>query len=82
MVKGLIGELKTISGDNPDEIAAKLREFREKIIVKKRNDILNAYRNLDGYARQDTSDLWGDGDWSESDEAELTKLRKSYSKEK
>jgi len=82
LVKGLIGELKTISGDNPDEIAAKLREFREKIIVKKRNDILNAYRNLDGYARQDTSDLWGDGDWSESDEAELIKLRKSYSKEK
>ena len=82
LVKGLIGELKTISGDNPDEIAAKLREFREKIIVKKRNDILNAYRNLDGYARQDTSDLWGDGDWSESDEAELVKLRKSYSKEK
>ena len=82
LVKGLIGELKTISGDNPDEIASKLREFREKIIVKKRNDILNAYRNLDGYARQDTSDLWGDGDWSESDEAELIKLRKSYSKEK
>jgi len=82
LVKGLIGELKTISGDNPDEIAAKLREFREKIIVKKRNDILNAYRNLDGYARQDTSDLWGDGDWSESDEAELIRLRKSYSKEK
>ena len=82
LVKGLIGELKTISGDNPDEIAAKLREFREKIIVKKRNDILNAYRNLDGYARQDTSDLWSDGEWSESDEAELNKLRKSYSKEK
>ncbi len=82
LVKSLIGQLTKIGGDNPDEIAAKLREFREKIIVKKRNDILNAYRNLDGYARQDTSDLWGDGDWSESDEAELIKLRKSYSKEK
>ena len=78
LVKGLIGELKAVGGDNPMEIAAKLRKFREVIIVKKRNDIKNAFRNLDGYARQDTSALWGDGEWSDDDEADLVKRRKKY----
>ena len=77
LVKGLIGELKLIRGDNPDEIAAKLREFRTKIIVKKRNDIMNAFRTLDGYSREDYSDLYNDGAWSEEDEAELLKRRKA-----
>ena len=78
LVKGLIGELKAVGGDNPMEIAAKLRKFREVIIVKKRNDIKNAFRNLDGYARQDTSALWGDGEWSDDDEADLVRRRKKY----
>ena len=77
LVRGLIGELKLISGDNPDEIAAKLREFRTKIIVKKRNDIMRAFRTLDGYSREDYSDLYNDGAWSEEDEAELLKRRKA-----
>ena len=78
LVKGLIGELKGIGGDNPDEIAAKLREFRTKIIVKKRNDIMGALRTLDGYTREDYSDLYDDGDWSADDDAEYTRLIKKY----
>ena len=75
LVKELIGDLRLLpfTGDNPQVIAAKLNEFRQKIIVKKRNEVLNAFRNLDGIARQDTSDLWGDSNWSEEDEAELFK---------
>ena len=79
LVKELIGDLRLLpfTGDNPQVIAAKLNEFRQKIIVKKRNEVLNAFRNLDGIARQDTSDLWGDSNWSEEDEAELLKRRKA-----
>jgi len=78
LVKGLIGELKLIRGDNPDEIAAKLREFRTKIIVKKRNDIMNAFRTLDGYSREDYSALYNDGAWSEKDDADYERLMKKY----
>jgi len=76
-VELLIGQLKTISGDNPELIAAKLREFRTKIIVKKRNDIMGALQTLDGYTREDYSDLYNDGEWSDEDEAELLKRRKA-----
>jgi len=80
LVAELIGDLSTLpfTGDNPEVIVAKLKEFRVKIIEKKRNDIKEAYRNLDGFARQDTSALWSDGQWSEDDDAEYKRLVKKY----
>jgi len=80
LVAELIGDLSTLpfTGDNPELIVAKLKEFRVKIIEKKRNDIKEAYRNLDGFARQDTSALWSDGQWSEDDDAEYKRLVKKY----
>jgi hypothetical protein len=78
LVKSLIGELKLLGGDNPDEIAAKLREFRTKIIVKKRNDIMGALRTLDGYTREDYSELYNDGEWSAQDDADYQRLLKKY----
>ena len=76
----IISKLSTVpfNGDNPEVIVAKLKEFRIKIIEKKRNDIKEAYRNLDGFARQDTSALWSDGQWSEDDDAEYKRLVKKY----
>jgi len=80
LVEEIISELSTLpfTGDNPEVIVAKLNEFRVKVIEKKRNDIKEAYRNLDGFARQDTSALWSDGQWSEDDDAEYKRLVKKY----
>jgi len=80
LVEEIISELSTLpfNGDNPEVIVAKLNEFRVKVIEKKRNDIKEAYRNLDGFARQDTSALWSDGQWSEDDDAEYKRLVKKY----
>ena len=80
LVEEIISKLSTVpfNGDNPEVIVAKLKEFRIKIIEKKRNDIKEAYRNLDGFARQDTSALWSDGQWSEDDDAEYKRLVKKY----
>jgi len=79
-VDRLIGELSLIGGDNPAAMVAKLKEFREKIIVRKRNEILRAFQTLDKYSRQDYSELYSDGDFSEEDEAELLKRRKARDK--
>jgi len=80
LVEEIISQLSTLpfTGDNPEVIVAKLNEFRVKVIEKKRNDIKEAYRNLDGFARQDTSALWSDGQWSEDDDAEYKRLVKKY----
>ena len=80
LVEEIISSLSTLpfTGDNPELIVAKLKEFRIKVIEKKRNDIKEAYRNLDGFARQDTSALWSDGQWSEDDDAEYKRLVKKY----
>ena len=79
-VDQLIGQLRTIGGDDPDALAAKLAQFRKTIVVEKRRAILSAFRTLDKYSRQDYSELYSDGDFSEEDEAELLKRRKARDK--
>jgi len=79
-VDQLIGELSLIKGDNPAAMVAKLKEFREKIIVKKRNEILRAFQTLDKYSRQDYSQLYNDGNFSSEDEEEYELLLKKYKK--
>ena len=79
-VDELISQLQVIGGDNPQAMAAKLKQFRETIVVKKRRAILSAFQTLDRYSRQDYSELYSDGDFSEEDEAELLKRRKARDK--
>jgi len=79
-VDELISQLQVIGGDNPQAMAAKLKQFRETIVVKKRRAILSAFQTLDKYSRQDYSELYSDGDFSEEDEAELLKRRKARDK--
>ena len=38
---------------------------------------MGALQTLDGYTREDYSDLYNDGEWSDEDEAELLKRRKA-----
>jgi len=77
LVRDIVGELKTIGGDAPDRLVAKIKELKTKIIDKKRRQAMEAFRTLDGYTKADNSALWSDGDWSEADEDELQKLRKA-----
>ena len=47
------------------------------MLDNKRREILRAFQTMDNYSRSSTVELWGDSDWSDDDEKELIKLRKT-----
>ena len=52
-------------------------QLKTEIVDKKRREILRAFQTMDNYSRSSTIELWGDSDWSDDDEKELIKLRKT-----
>ena len=78
-VAQIVTEIKTLGGDDPSAVLAKMMDLKYYIVDKKRNEIYSAFEKFDGYSRQDTSAIWGQGNQenvgrfsTSSDLAELT----------
>ena len=58
-VAQIVTEIKTIGGDDPSAVLAKMMDLKYYIVDKKRNDIYSAFEKFDSYSREDTSAIWG-----------------------
>lgn len=76
LVKDIVGQLPTLLKGSPDMLKERLEEMKEKIIDKKRRQILDGYRTLDGYTPgRDYSVLYQDDEFTEEDQKELDRLK-------
>jgi len=77
LVAKIVGDLPGLLSGSPGELRKKLMQLKTEIVDKKRREILRAFQTMDNYSRSSTIELWGDSDWSDDDEKELIKLRKT-----
>jgi hypothetical protein len=76
-VAEIVGDLPGLLSGSPDVLRTKLLELKTQVLDNKRREILRAFQTMDNYSRSSTIELWGDSDWSDDDEKELIKLRKT-----
>tara|TARA_R100001440_G_scaffold22722_1_gene37103 strand:- start:2921 stop:4768 length:1848 start_codon:yes stop_codon:yes gene_type:complete len=77
LVAEIVGDLPGLLSGSPDVLRTKLLELKTQVLDNKRREILRAFQTMDNYSRSSTVELWGDSDWSDDDEKELIKLRKT-----
>ena len=77
LVAKIVGDLPGLLSGSPGELRKKLMQLKNEIVDRKRREILRAFQTMDNYSRSSTIELWGDSDWSDDDEKELIKLRKT-----
>ena len=79
LVAEIVGQLPTLLKGSEDTLKARLLEMKEKIIDRKRRQVIDAYATLDLYTpKSDYSSLYQDGpDWSPEKEELLMELRKT-----
>ena len=76
LVKDIVGQLPTLLKGSPDMLRERLREMKQKIIDKKRRQVLDGYRTLDSYTpKSDYSVLYQDDEFTEEDQKELDRLK-------
>lgn len=78
LVAEIVGDLPTLFEGSPDILKSKLLEMKKKVIDRKRRQINDAFRTLDGYTPgRDYSPIYQDDDWTEDDQKVLDELRKT-----
>ena len=78
LVASIVGELPTLLEGSPDVLKEKLKQMKERIIDKKRRQIYDGFRTLNGYTPgRDYSPIYEDDDWTEDDQKVLDELRKT-----
>ena len=78
LVASIVGELPTLLEGSPDVLKEKLKQMKERIIDKKRRQIYDGFRTLNGYTPgRDYSPIYQDDDWTEDDQKVLDELRKT-----
>ena len=78
LVAEIVGDLPTLFEGSPDILKSKLLEMKKKVIDRKRRQINDAFRTLDGYTPgRDYSPIYEDDDWTEDDQKVLDELRKT-----
>jgi hypothetical protein len=78
LVAEIVGDLPSLFEGSPDILKSKLLEMKKKVIDKKRRQIYDGFRTLDGYTPgRDYSPIYEDDDWTEEDQKVLDELRKT-----
>ena len=78
LVAEIVGDLPNLFEGSPDILKSKLLEMKKKVIDRKRRQINDAFRTLDGYTPgRDYSPIYQDDDWTEDDQKVLDELRKT-----
>jgi len=78
LVAEIVGDLPSLFEGSPDILKSKLLEMKKKVIDRKRRQINDAFRTLDGYTPgRDYSPIYQDDDWTEDDQKVLDELRKT-----
>ena len=76
LVADIVGQLPSLLRGSPDELKLKLEEMYDKVIVKNRRKIRDAFSTLDRYTpKSDYSIMYTDSEWTDEKEEALLKLR-------